>query len=56
MPACHALICQSVRNSGSTADQAVNMVAKAARAAQNWSSQSMGAAYHPGLTTTAKGA
>jgi hypothetical protein len=35
-------ICQSVRSSGSTADQAVNMVAKAARAAQNSSSQIMG--------------
>jgi uncharacterized protein YoaH (UPF0181 family) len=41
MPACQAAICQSVLSSGSTADQAVNMVAKAARAAQNSSSQSM---------------
>jgi hypothetical protein len=41
MPACQALSCQSVRSSGNTADQAVNIVAKAARAAQNWSSQDM---------------
>jgi uncharacterized protein YoaH (UPF0181 family) len=41
MPACHALSCQSVRSSGNTADQAVNIVAKAARAAQNSSNQSM---------------
>jgi uncharacterized protein YoaH (UPF0181 family) len=33
-----------VRSSGNTADQAVNIVAKAARAAQNWSNQGMGKA------------